>query len=82
VGKVIFDISLSLDGFMTAANRRPEEPMGEGGLRLVEWAFGEPMLFGTGTRMFENLGGAHIALEPLATIQTPRATHLRLRMAR
>jgi hypothetical protein len=38
---VIFDISLSLDGFMTAANQRPEEPMGDGGLRLVEWAFGD-----------------------------------------
>lgn len=41
-----------------------------------------PVLFGTGTRMFENLGDAHITLEPLATIQTPRATHLRLRIAR
>jgi dihydrofolate reductase len=38
--KVTFDISMSLDGFMTAANQRPEEPMGDGGLRLVEWAFG------------------------------------------
>lgn len=193
MGKVIFDISLSLDGFMTAANQRPEEPMGDGGLRLVEWAFGDderdrgvlsdgiasigaviagrrtyddslpwwgadgptgparlpvfvvshsvpnetptggvytfvtdgiesalekararagdkdvtvmggartgqqflaaslvdelslhvvPVLFGSGTRMFENLGDAHITLEPVATIQTPRATHLRLRIAR
>ena len=192
MGKVIFDISLSLDGFMTAANRRPEEPMGDGGLRLVEWAFAEderdravltegiasigaviagrrtydtsvawwgadgptgparlpvfvvshgvpdetpdggvytfvaggieraleearaaagnkdvtvmggaqtgqqylaaglvdelslhvvPVLLGDGTRMFENLGDAHIVFEPIATIQTPRATHLRLRMA-
>ena len=194
MGKVIFDISLSLDGFMTAANQRAEEPMGDGGLRLVEWAFGDdkrdrailtdgiasigaviagrrtyddsvpwwgadgptgparlpvfvvshgvpdetpsdgvytfvsggieraleeakaaagddkdvtvmggartgqqflaaglvdelslhvvPVLFGAGTRMFEKLGDAHITLEPLATIQTPRATHLRLRIAR
>ena len=193
MSKVTFDISLSLDGFMTAANQRPEEPMGDGGLRLVEWAFGDderdrailtdgiasigaviagrrtyddslpwwgadgptgparlpvfvvshsvpdetpeggvytfvtggieralegaraaagdkditvmggaitgqqflaaglvdelslhvvPVLFGTGTRMFENLGDAHITLEPLETIQTPRATHLRLRIAR
>ena len=37
--KVIFDISMSLDGFITAANRRPEEPMGDGGERLHEWAF-------------------------------------------
>ena len=193
MGKVIFDISLSLDGFMTAANRRPEEPMGDGGLRLVEWALADderdravlsegiasigaviagrrtydtsvawwgadgptgperlpvfvvshsapdeppaggvysfvtggiepaleqaraaagdkdvtvmggartgqqflaaglvdelslhvvPVLLGAGTRMFENLGDAQITLEPLATIQTPRATHLRLRNAR
>ena len=193
MGKVIFDISLSLDGFMTAANQRPQEPMGDGGPRLVEWAFGDderdrailtdgiasigaviagrrtydtsvawwgsdgptgsarlpvfvvshsvpdetpeggvyafvtggieraleaakaaagdkdvtvmggaqtgqqfiaaglvdelslhvvPVLFGPGTRMFENLGDTHIALEPLAAIQTPRATHLRLRIAR
>jgi hypothetical protein len=29
-----------LDGFMTAANPRPEEPMGDGGQRLYEWAMG------------------------------------------
>ena len=193
MSKVTFDISLSLDGFMTAANQRPEEPMGDGGMRLVEWAFGDderdravladgiasigaviagrrtyddsvpwwgadgptgparvpvfvvshsvpdetpdggvytfvtggiesaldqararagdkdvtvmggartgqqflaaglvdevslhvvPVLLGAGTRMFENLGDAQITLEPLATIQTPWATHLRLRVAR
>jgi dihydrofolate reductase len=193
VTKVIFDISLSLDGYMTARGRRPEEPMGDGGLRLVQWAFGDderdrailtdgiasigaviagrrtyddslpwwgaggptgearlpvfvvthsvpddapddgvyvfvtdgiesaleqaraaagdkdvtvmggaqtgqqfiaaglvdelslhvaPVLFGAGTRMFENLGDTHITLEPLATIQTAQATHLRLRIAR
>ena len=38
---VIFDISMSLDGFVTASNVRPEEPMGDGGQRLHEWAFGE-----------------------------------------
>jgi dihydrofolate reductase len=38
---VIFDISMSLDGFVTASNIRPEEPMGDGGQRLHEWAFGE-----------------------------------------
>jgi dihydrofolate reductase len=40
MGKVVFDISMSLDGFMTAAGQRADEPMGEGGQRLVEWAFG------------------------------------------
>jgi dihydrofolate reductase len=39
MNKVIFDISMSLDGFMTAAGQTRENPMGEGGLRLVQWAF-------------------------------------------
>ena len=38
---VVFDISISLDGFITASGRRPEEPMSDGGQRLHEWAFGE-----------------------------------------
>jgi dihydrofolate reductase len=37
---VIFDISMSVDGFVTASNIRPEEPLGDGGQRLHEWAFG------------------------------------------
>ena len=41
LAKVIFDISISLDGFMTATNVRPEEPLGDGGQRLHEWAFDE-----------------------------------------
>jgi dihydrofolate reductase len=41
MSKVIFDISMSLDGFMTAANQRPEEPLGEGGERLHQWTFSE-----------------------------------------
>jgi hypothetical protein len=36
VSKVIFDMSMSLDGFIAAANRRPEEPLGKGGERLHE----------------------------------------------
>jgi dihydrofolate reductase len=41
MGKVIFDISMSLDGYMTASLRTAEEPLGGGGERLHEWAFGE-----------------------------------------
>jgi dihydrofolate reductase len=193
MSKVFFDISMSLDGFMTAANQRPEEPLGEGGQRLHEWAFGDdrrdrevltrgvagtgaviagrrtyddsvpwwgadgptgpdrvpvfvlshdvpedtpeggvytfvtggieptleqaraaagdkdvtvmggaetgqqflraglvdelsihlvPVLFGSGTRLFEHLGDQHIQLEPAGTVQTAAATHLRYRVAR
>lgn len=39
--RVIFDITMSLDGFVTAANVRPGEPLGDGGQRLHEWAFGD-----------------------------------------
>src|SRR5260370_31472876 len=36
----VFDISMSLDGYVTAAGVRPEEPMGDGGPQLHEWALG------------------------------------------
>jgi len=39
-----------------------------------------PVLFGAGTRMFEKLADEHISLEPLSSVQTPQATHLRLRV--
>ena len=38
---VIFDISMSLDGYVTAAHQTAAEPMGEGGEALHEWAFGD-----------------------------------------
>lgn len=40
MGRVVFDISMSLDGYMTAAGQTAEEPLGPGGQRLNEWAFG------------------------------------------
>ena len=41
-----------------------------------------PVLFGSGTRMFDNLGDQHLQLEPAETIQTAAATHLRYRVAK
>jgi dihydrofolate reductase len=32
-------ISISLDGFVAGANQSPENPIGEGGMRLHEWVF-------------------------------------------
>jgi hypothetical protein len=40
MGNVVFEISMSLDGFITAANCSAGEPMGDGGQRLHEWAMG------------------------------------------
>jgi dihydrofolate reductase len=39
MSKAIFDISMSLDGFITGANRTPAEPLGDGGEHLHDWAF-------------------------------------------
>lgn len=40
MSSVIYDISMSLDGYVRAANPRPEEPLGEGGEALHTWAMG------------------------------------------
>ncbi len=190
MGKVLFDISMSLDGFIAGTNRTPEEPLGEGGEHLHDWAFNSkdeynrnlisqsvsttgavicgrrtydtslwdadgptgaarlpvfvvthtlpkqvpeggvytfvtdgiesalqkakkaagdknvtvmggaeigqeyikaglvdelsihlvPVLFGSGTQMFANLGKMHIQLEPTQTIETPEAIHLQFRI--
>ena len=42
MGKVIYDISMSLDGYITGANPRPEAGwggLGEGGEQLHDWGF-------------------------------------------
>jgi len=38
--KLTLDISMSLDGFIAGPNRTLEQPLGAGGERLHEWAFG------------------------------------------
>jgi dihydrofolate reductase len=37
MSKLVFDMSMSLDGYVTAANQRPEQPLGEGGEQLHSW---------------------------------------------
>jgi dihydrofolate reductase len=37
---ISFDISMSLDGYVTGPHPTPEEPLGQQGERLHEWAFG------------------------------------------
>lgn len=39
MGTVIFDISMSLDGFIAARGMTPDVGMGEGGEALHDWAF-------------------------------------------
>jgi dihydrofolate reductase len=40
MGKVVLDISTSLDGFVAGPNPSLEDPLGQNGERLHEWAFG------------------------------------------
>src|SRR5260370_648109 len=56
VGKLVSDISISLDGYITGPNDRPEEPMGEGGHVLHEWLFREyPGPGGPPVKVFEEV---------------------------
>jgi dihydrofolate reductase len=41
-----------------------------------------PVLPGSGTRMFDALGGRHVQLENAGATQTAAATHLRFRIAK
>ena len=41
-----------------------------------------PVLFGSGTRLFEHLGGEHIHLETIGVVETALATHLLYRVAK
>jgi dihydrofolate reductase len=41
-----------------------------------------PVLFGDGTRLFEDLGGRRIELKRTSTVDTPGATHLRFSVQR
>jgi len=42
MGKVIYDKSMSLDGFIAGANVRLEAGLGDDGERLHDWAFQDP----------------------------------------
>jgi dihydrofolate reductase len=50
MGNVIFDKSMSLDGFIAGANVRLEAGLGADGERLHDWAFKDP----AGTKMIEH----------------------------
>jgi dihydrofolate reductase len=39
MGKVFVDVGMSLDGFIAGPNGRPGNPLGDGGVRIHQWAF-------------------------------------------
>ena len=45
MGKVVIDMSMSLDGFIAAPNDTPANGLGEDGMRLHNWMFDDPSVF-------------------------------------
>lgn len=39
MSKVIFNVAISLDGYMTGDNRGPQNPIGDGGTTIHKWMF-------------------------------------------
>jgi hypothetical protein len=39
MGKIVLDITISLDGFVAGTNPNSEQPLGQGGERLHDWMF-------------------------------------------
>lgn len=52
MGNVVIDMSMSLDGYISAPNDRPGQGLGEDGMRLHNWAFDDPSVF---ERVYGNL---------------------------
>ena len=45
MGKVVTDMSMSLDGFIAAPNDVPGNGLGDDGMRLHNWMFADPTVF-------------------------------------
>ena len=45
MGKVVIDMSMSLDGFITGPNDAPGQGLGEDGMRLHNWMFDDPSVY-------------------------------------
>lgn len=56
MGSVIYDKSMSLDGYIAGANMRVEAGLGDGGERLHDWAFKDPVGMELIQREVGNLG--------------------------
>ncbi len=81
MAKVKLHISVSLDGFVAGPNQSEENPLGEGGMRLLNLTL-VPILLGSGARLFDEGAGAGAALEIARVVDAPGATHLQYRRGR
>ena len=82
MGKVLFGLSASLDGFIADKNDDASEVFAwfsSAWERLYE-VVGDPL--GEGVRLFDHLGAKPIHLEHIRTLETPGATHLSFRVVK
>ena len=89
MGKVVIDMSMSLDGYIAAPNDTPDDGLGEDGMRLHNWAFDDPAvaerIFGDaeattgavimGRRTFDNSIGPWGGKGPLGAVPCFVVTH-------
>jgi hypothetical protein len=73
--KLICDITMSLDGFITGPNPSVEQPL----LDEVQ-VHVAPLLLGEGTRLFGHLGADPVDLDITRVVESPAVTHLRYRV--
>ena len=76
MGKVSMGLTMSLDGFIAGPNDGPEQPLGEGGMRLFDWFSagdtdyelpGTEMVFRVSSQSAEVLRGAHRTMGAFVT---------------
>ena len=76
MGKVETGLTMSLDGFIAGPNDGPEQPLGEGGMRLFDWyssgdtEYGLPgteLVFEVSPQSAELLRGAHGKMGAMVT---------------
>jgi hypothetical protein len=97
MGKVIVDLSMSLDGYIAGPNDGPGNPLGDGGDAPFfvlthdppDTDPGEgiqvsvvPVLLGGGVRLFDRQKTGPIALEQTRVVESDGVTHLRYRVVK
>ena len=77
MGKVIADMTVSLDGFIAGPNDSIDNPLGDDGERLRECM----TALGGGIRLLDGLDADTFRLEPDRVLESPAVTHIRYRVA-
>ena len=93
---VLFDVGVSLDGYIAGPNRGPQNPLGDGGVGMHAWAF-QTATFrdrlgvgggdrshddGDGLRLMDGLSPEKLKFEQTESSSSPLVTHINYRVTR